>query len=266
MVVPVLNMKGVEVGKLTVDENVLGGEVLPALIKQAYVRYHANRRQGSARSLNRHNVEGSTRKIVKQKGTGGARHGDRKVPHFRGGGHAHHKQREREDFRLDMPKKMRRKANLNALLCKLIDNEVKIIDSFAMNEPKTKGFIEFLGAIKVDRSALVALPTNEQNVRRSARNVEDVTLIASPQINCFDLLNHRYLVIGKADLEAYLNGPQAQINKSAKLNPLGRVKSDKPVAATKSRRAVSSEAKSAEKKAGAAKKAGGKKPAGKENA
>ena len=227
MVVPVLNMKGVEVGKLTVDENVLGGEVLPALIKQAYVRYHANRRQGSARSLNRHNVEGSTRKIVKQKGTGGARHGDRKVPHFRGGGHAHHKQREREDFRLDMPKKMRRKANLNALLAKLVDNEVKVIDSLEMKQPKTKGFIEFLEAIKAERSALVALPMNEENVRLSARNVEDVTLIASPQLNCFDLLNHRYLVISKADLEAFLKGPQAQIGKTAKTNPLGRKKTAK---------------------------------------
>lgn len=223
MVVPVFNMQGVEVSKLTIDENQLGGEVLPALIKQAYVRYHANRRQGSARTLNRHEVEGSTKKIVKQKGTGGARHGDRKVPHFRGGGHAHVKTRTHEDYRLDMPKKMRRKANLNALLAKFIDNEVKIVDTLAMTQPKTKDFLGFLSAIKAsDRSALVALPTNEENVRLSARNVENVTLIAAPQINCFDLLNHRYLVIAKSDLEAFLNGPQAQISKSAKINPLGR--------------------------------------------
>lgn len=264
MVVPVFNMQGVEVGKLTVDEEALGGQVLPALIKQAYVRYHANRRQGSARSLNRHNVEGSTRKIVKQKGSGGARHGDRKVPHFRGGGHAHHKQREREDFRLDMPKKMRRKANLNALLAKLVDNEVKVIDSMAMSEPKTKGFIDFLTAIKIDNSALVALPTNEENVRRSARNVEDVTLIASPQLNCFDLLNHRYLVISKADLEAYLKGPQAQINKTAKINPLGR--STEPKAERPARRKPEKKTRPATANAetASANKPKGKKTAGKE--
>lgn len=227
MVVPVYNMQGVEVSNITVDEGALGGEVLPALIKQAYVRYHANRRQGSARTLNRHNVEGSTKKIVKQKGTGGARHGDRKVPHFRGGGHAHVKTRTHEDFRLEMPKKMRRKANLNALLAKFLDNEVKVVDTLSMGQPKTKDFLTFLSAIKAaDRSALVALPLNEENVRLSARNVENVSLIAAPQLNCFDLLNHRYLVIGKSDLEALLKGPQAQIGKDAKINPMGRTAKD----------------------------------------
>ena len=155
MDVPVLNMKGVEVSTLTIDAEALGGEINAALIKQAYVMYHANRRRGTSRTLNRHNVEGSTKKFVKQKGTGGARHGDRKVPHFRGGSHAHHKQRSPEDYRKDMPKKMRRKANLNALLAKLIDNEVKVVDSLAMKEPKTKDFVAFLSAIKAERSALI---------------------------------------------------------------------------------------------------------------
>src|SRR5690554_1535737 len=100
MDVPVFNMKGAEVGKLTIDTERLGGEVNPALIKQAYVRYHANLRQGSARTLNRHAVEGSTKKLYKQKGTGRARHGDKKVPQFRGGGHAHAKKRTREEYRL----------------------------------------------------------------------------------------------------------------------------------------------------------------------
>jgi large subunit ribosomal protein L4 len=222
MVVPVMNMQGVEVSKLTIDESQLGGELNPALIKQAYVMYHAALRQGSARSLNRHNVEGSTRKIIKQKGTGGARHGDRKVPHFRGGGHAHSKKRTREDFRLDMPTKMRRKANLNALLAKLVDNEVKVIDGLSMLAPKTKDFVQFLENIKVDKSALIALPLNEDNVRRSARNLDGVTLTVSNQLNCFQLLNHRYLVITKADLQALLSGPQAQFTKAAKVNPLGR--------------------------------------------
>lgn len=222
MDVPVLNMKGVEVGKLSIDAEKLGGEVNPALIKQAYVRYHANLRQGSARTLNRHNVEGSTKKIVKQKGSGGARHGDRKVPHFRGGSHAHAKKRTRDDFRLDMPKKMRRKANLNALLSKLIDGEVRIIDSLKMTEPKTKAFTEFLEAIKVDRNALVAVGMDNDAVRKSARNLENVQLVAANQINCFDMLNNRFLVITKADLEAYLAGPWSQTTKVAKTNPLGR--------------------------------------------
>lgn len=222
MDVPVINMKGVEVGKLAVDAELLGGEINAALIKQAYVRYHANQRQGSARTLNRHAVEGSTKKFVKQKGTGGARHGDRKVPHFRGGSHAHAKKRTREDYHLDMPKKMKRKANLNALLAKFIDNEVRIIDSLALTAPKTKDFVSFLEAIKVDRSALVAVSSDNANVRKSGRNVESITLCQPSQLNVFDLLNHRYLVITKADLQTYLSGPQAQTTKVAKTNPLGR--------------------------------------------
>jgi large subunit ribosomal protein L4 len=222
MDVPVLNMKGVEVGKLAIDAEKLGGEVNPALIKQAYVMYHANQRRGTSRTLNRHEVEGSTKKIVKQKGTGGARHGDRKVPHFRGGSHAHHKQRSPEDYRKDMPKKMRRKANLNALLAKLIDNEVKILDSLAMSAPKTKDFVALLGAIKAERSTLVAVSESHDPVRKSARNLEDVSLVPAHQLTCFDLLNHRYLVITKADLQAFLLGPSSQITKEAKINPLGR--------------------------------------------
>lgn len=224
MDVPVLNMKGVEVGKFAIDAEKLGGEVNPALIKQAYVMYHANSRVGTSKTLNRHNVEGSTKKLYKQKGTGRARHGDKKVPQFRGGSHAHAKQRDAEDYRKDMPKKMRRKANLNALLAKLIDNEVKIVDGLNMGTPKTKAFVEFLAALKLEHTALVAVAPENESVRRSARNLEAVTLIPPTQLTAFDLLNHRYLVISKADLEAYLAGPSSQITKDAKVNPIGRKK------------------------------------------
>lgn len=241
MDVPVLNMSGAEVGKLHIDAEKLGGEVNPALIKQAYVRYHAGVRQGSSLTLNRHDVEGSTKKIIKQKGSGGARHGDRKVPHFRGGSHAHHKQRTREDFRLDMPKKMRRKANLNALLAKLIDNEVKVIDTLSLSEPKTKAFRGFLDAIKVERSALVAVGQDNENVRKSARNLEGVGLCASHQLTCFEMLNHRYLVIEKKDLEAFLAGPSSKFDKSAK--PLSSANALSGAAAGKSAKAGKASAK-----------------------
>jgi large subunit ribosomal protein L4 len=222
MDVPVYNMKGVEVGKMTIDAEALGGEVNPALIKQAYVRYHANRRQGSARTRNRHEVEGSTKKIYKQKGTGRARHGDKKVPQFRGGGHAYHKTELTQQFRLEMPKKMRRKANLNALLSKLVDDEVRVMDSLALKEPRTREFLDMLKSIKVDRSALVAISPDNQNIRLSGRNAPDVTLCHATQLNCFDMLNHRYLIIEKKELEAYLAGPWSQIGKDAKVEPLGR--------------------------------------------
>ncbi len=224
MDVPVYNMQGKETGKVSIDEVALGEKVNPSLIKQAYVRYHANRRQGSARTLNRSDVAGSTRKIYKQKGTGRARHGDKKPPQFRGGGHYKTKRQRREDFRQDMPKKMRRVANRNALLAKLLDNEVKVIDSIALDSPKTKGFVDFLGALGITHSALVALspdPEKSANARLSVRNVDGVATCRADQLNCFEMLNNRYLVIAKDDLEAWLAGPSSQTSKQAKENPMG---------------------------------------------
>ncbi len=222
MDVPVYDMKGAEVGKMAIDERELGGVINPSLIKQAFVMYHANRRQGSVRNKNRHEIVGSTRKIYKQKGTGRGRHGNRKVPQFKGGGRAFAKRRTREDYHQDMPKKMRRKANRNALLAKLIDGEVKVVDKIDFKTPKTKAFVDFMGALKIDRSALVALAADNSNARLSARNVEDVDVCPSSQLTCFEMLNHRYLVIAKADLEAWLAGPSSQIGKEAKTAPMGR--------------------------------------------
>ncbi len=231
MDVPVFNMQGARVGALTIDEASLGGEVRPALIKQAYVCYHANLRQGSARTRNRHQVEGSTRKIYKQKGTGNARHGDRKANLFRGGGHGHSKKRSREHYHLDMPKKMRRKANRNALLAKLVDNEVRVIDRLELAAPKAREFAAFLRAVKADASTLVALGMDGEasaHARLSARNLDDVTLCRADQLTCFNMLNHRFLVIGRGELEAWLSGPSSQTGKDAKLDPKGRRGAEAP--------------------------------------
>ncbi len=231
MDVPVYNMSGDQVASITVDEQTLGGSINASLIKQAYVMYHANLRQGSSRTKNRHEVEGSTRKIYKQKGTGNARHGDKKANLFKGGGHGHSKKRTREDFRLEMPKKMKRKANRNAMLAKLLDQEVRVIDSISFDQPKTKAFKTFLEALKVDRTALVALPATtdaSKNAVLSGRNVEGVKMVPVSQLNCFEMLNHRYLIISKADLEAWLTGPSSQTGKDAKTAPMG---SKKPAAA-----------------------------------
>ena len=230
MQVPVYNISGSQVGTMSIDEQTLGGTINYVLIKQAYVRYHANLRQGSARTKNRHEVEGSTRKIYKQKGTGNARHGDKKSNLFRGGGHGHSKKRKREDFRLDMPKKMRRKANRNALLAKLIDSEVKVVDGLKLAAPKTREFVKLLEALKVsDASALVAINGADEQTRLAARNVEGIELCKPDSLNAFEMLNNKFLVIGKADLEAWLSGPSSQIGKDAKLNPMGASK-DEPAA------------------------------------
>ncbi len=216
MEVPVLNMQGKSVGVMTIDEASLGGEVNPALIKQAYVRYHANKRQGSARTKSRGMVEGSTRKLYRQKGTGNARVGPARVPNRKGGGHAFAKSKSREDFRLDMPVKMRRQANRNALLAKLIDQEVKVIDDLAFGTPRTKDVRDMLGAVGVDRTCLMVIGEGNENLKLGARNLPEVTTVPANEMTCFEMLNHRFVVISKSDLEAWLKGASSRTTKTAK--------------------------------------------------
>jgi large subunit ribosomal protein L4 len=217
MDVPVYSMSGAAAGTMSVDEIALGETVNADLLKQAFVMYHANRRQGSARTKNRKVVAYTGKKMYKQKGTGRARHGDKGSNTMRGGGHAKQTTRTREDYHQSMPKKMRRKANRNAFLAKLLDNEVRVVDGLSFETPRTKDFVSFLDAIKVDRSSLVALSGDAEkskNARLSARNVEGVQLCRVDQLNAFEMLNNRYLVIDKADLEAWLSGPSSQTGKA----------------------------------------------------
>ncbi len=203
---PVYNKQGEQVDTLAVDEGQLGGDVRPDLLKQAYVMFHANRRQGSARTKSRGMVEGSTRKLYRQKGTGRARMGAVRTNLRRGGGVAFAKTKTHEQYRKDMPKKMRRLANRNALLAKLVDQEVKCVDDLEFSEPKTRQCRELLETLGVDRTCLIALDPTNRSAALSARNLPTVDTIRIDQLNAFDLLNHRYLVVDRASLEAFLDG------------------------------------------------------------
>ena len=203
---PIYDRKGKQVDSIKIDEATLGTEVRPTLLKQAYVMFHSNRRQGSARTKSRGMVEGSTRKIYKQKGTGNARMGQVRSNIRKGGGVTFAKKRTHANFRKDMPKKMRQLANRNALLAKLVDGEVKCIIDLDFANPKTKEFKAILDAVGVDRSVLVAIDSENRNAAVSARNIENVDTIRVDQLNVFELLNHRYLVVDKASIEAFLDG------------------------------------------------------------
>lgn len=203
---PIYNKTGKQVDTLAIDETLLGSEVRHALLKQAYVMFHANRRQGSARTKNRSRVAGSTRKLYKQKHTGNARAGTVRTNIRKGGGVTFAKLKTHEEFRLDMPKKMRRLANRNALLAKLVDNEVKCIDTLKFDAPKAADFKSVLDAVGINRTCLVAVESANQNVMLSARNLENVRSIRVDQLNAFDLLNHRFLVTDKSSLQSFLDG------------------------------------------------------------
>ena len=202
---PIYDSTGKKVDSLKIDEQTLGGEIRHALLKQAYVITHGNQRQGSARTKSRGDIECSTRKLYKQKGTGNARAGASRTPIRKGGGVTFKKTRTREDFRTELPKKMRRLANRNALLAKLVDNEVKCFAALDFKAPKTSDFAKMMEAVGVNRTCLVATDKTNRNALLSARNLANVHVCRIDQLNAFELLNHRFLVVDKAALVSFLN-------------------------------------------------------------
>src|SRR5688572_10770916 len=190
--VPIFNQQGTKVSTFELDEQKLGGEVRTNLLKQALVMYHANKRRGTVQTQARGEVAGSTRKMFRQKGTGNARTGGIRNPIKKGGGHT--KQKRPKDWRLAMPKKMRRLATNSAILSKIQSNEIRVLDEIKLPQPKTKEVVKILKALGINRSVLVALPAHDALVERSARNIEKTQLTTVAQLNAWDILNKRTLL------------------------------------------------------------------------
>ena len=200
--VPVYNQSGQEVEKFQVDEAKLGGEVRRNLLKQAIVYYHANQRQGTVRTLARGEVAGSTRKMFRQKGTGNARTGGIRNPIKKGGGHA--KQKRPKEWRQAMPKKARRLATRSAILAKIQAKDIRVVDRIALEQPKTKLMAGVFKALGVDRSCLLALAQRDENVERSARNIDRTTLTTVAQLNAWEILKNRTLLVTRNGLQQIL--------------------------------------------------------------
>jgi len=200
--VPVFNQSGEKVSTFNVDEQKLGGEVRQNLLKQALVMYHANQRQGTVRTQARGEVEGSTRKMFRQKGTGNARTGGIRNPIKKGGGHA--KQKRPKDWRQGMPKKARRLARNSAILSKIQSNDLRVIEEIALDQPKTKLMAGVFKALGIDRSVLFALADRNESVERSARNIDRTTLTTVDQLNAWDILRNRTLLVTRAGMEKIL--------------------------------------------------------------
>jgi large subunit ribosomal protein L4 len=200
--VPIYNQSGQKIDTMNVDEAKLGGEVNKNLLKQALVYYHANQRQGTVRTQARGEVAGSTRKMFRQKGTGNARTGGIRNPIKVGGGHA--KQKRPKEWRLDLPKKQRRLATRHALLSKIQSNDLRVIDAIKLDEPKTKLVAQLYKTLGIDRSCLVALSGRDEMLERSARNINRTTLTTVSQLNAWDILRSRTLLMTKEGLEALI--------------------------------------------------------------
>ncbi|HEY0007254.1 MAG TPA: 50S ribosomal protein L4 [Tepidisphaeraceae bacterium] len=200
--VPVFNLAGEQTGTFAVDEAKLGGEVRHALLKQALVYYHANKRQGTVQTQARGEVAGSTRKMFKQKGTGNARTGGIRNPIKVGGGHA--KQKRPKEWRLDLPKKARRLATKSAILAKIQDNQFKVVENLTLTEPKTKLMAEAFKKLNLDRTVLLALDNANDSAGRAAKNLARTQLTTVAQLNAWDILRTRTVLITKSGLEALL--------------------------------------------------------------
>jgi large subunit ribosomal protein L4 len=201
--VPVYNKTGKQIETFSVDPELLGSTVNVALLKQAIVAYHANRRQGSAATKSRGMVAGSTKKIFKQKGTGRARRGPARTPVLKGGGHTFAKRP--RDFRQRMPKKMRQAALKSAVLAKIIGEDLLIIDSLAFDAPKTKQMAEIVENLKINRSCLLTLAERNSNVFLSSRNLPDLTICIAEELNAFDVATRQKMLITKDALTALLD-------------------------------------------------------------
>ena len=200
--VPIYNQQGTKVDTFKLDPAKLGGEVKVNLLKQAVTMYHANQRQGTVQTQARGEVAGSTRKMFRQKGTGNARTGGIRNPIKKGGGHA--KNKRPKDWRQAMPKKARQLATKSAILSKIQSSDVRVIDNIALDQPKTKLVAQMYKALGIDRSCLFALQGRDENIERSARNIERTTLTTVSQLNAWDILRNRTLLMTKAGLEQLL--------------------------------------------------------------
>ena len=187
MQISVYNNAGQEITKIEVDEAVFGVKPNEALVHQALVRQLANSRQGTADTKTRREVSGSSRKLYKQKHTGMARAGNKRSPLRRGGGviFGPHPR----SYRQAMPKKMRRQAIRSILSAKVAGEELKVIDSFGLEEPKTKQMAQVLQALGIWSSALLVTADLDTTVVKSARNIAMVKTLPANMLNVGDLMS-----------------------------------------------------------------------------
>jgi large subunit ribosomal protein L4 len=199
MKAPIVNLKGERVGEVDLSEKVFGAKVSQPLMHQALLRQLANAHLGTHKAQTRAEVSRTTKKVKKQKGTGGARQGSRKAPHWRGGGVAFGPVV--RSYNQDMNKKMRQAAVRSALSQKVIDNQLIVVDSLSMTAPKTKEFIAAMKALGVAKKGLVVLADRNTAVEKSALNVEGVKTLHAGYLNIKDIFTHDHLVIPVDALE-----------------------------------------------------------------
>ncbi len=201
MEINVLNINGQETGrKIELNEAIFGIEPNDHVLYLDVKQYLANQRQGTHKSKERSEVSGSTRKLGRQKGGGGARRGDINSPLLVGGGRVFGPKP--RDYRFKLNKKVKVLARKSALSYKAQENAIVVVEDFAMEAPKTKEFVNIAKNLKVEgRKALFVLPESNKNVYLSARNLQRTEVMLASGINAYKVLNADVLVITENSLK-----------------------------------------------------------------
>ena len=202
MEVAIYNISGKETGKkATLNDAIFGIEPNNHAIYLDVKQYLANKRQGTHKSKQRNEVAGSTRKLKKQKGTGGARSGSILSPLFPGGGRVFGPVPRDYSFKLN--KKLKQLARKSALTYKAKENAITVVEDFAMEAPKTKEFIAITKNLKLeDKKILLVLPETNPVISLSARNLQNVKVIPASNLNTYDVMNAASIVLAETSIEA----------------------------------------------------------------
>ncbi|MBR3092403.1 MAG: 50S ribosomal protein L4 [Bacteroidaceae bacterium] len=195
MEVSVYNIQGEDTGrKVTLNDSIYGIEPNEHVVYLSVKQYLADQRQGTHKSKERSEIAGSTRKLIRQKGSGGARRGDIKSPVLRGGGRVFGPRPRNYSFKLN--KKVKLLARKSALSYKAQQNEIMVVEDFNIEVPKTKDFKKIQNNLKIDgKKLLLLLPEVNKNVYLSARNLKGVEVMTASALNTYKVLNANVVVL-----------------------------------------------------------------------
>lgn len=191
--IKMLNMAGEEAGSIELSDAIFGIEPNEYAVHAVVKNYLANRRQGTQSAKTRGDVRGGGRKPFRQKGTGRHRQGSTTDPSQIGGGVVFAPKP--RSYRYTLPKKVRRLAMLSVLSSKLSENELIVVDKLTFEEPKTKEMIKVLENLKAEKKALVVMADKDENVVRSAANLQGVRTAVVGSFNVYEVLNHKSLIL-----------------------------------------------------------------------
>ena len=198
MKLDVLNLDNAKAGSIDLDDGIFGLEPRKDILHRMVVYQLAKRQQGTHKAKERHEVKATSKKMYRQKGTGGARHGNKAAPQFRGGGKAHGPRV--RSHAIDLPKKVRKLAMKHALSAKAHANEIVVLDGATLDAAKTKDLVTRFGKLGFSNVLIVDAEVNE-NFGLAARNIPGVDVLPVVGANVYDILRREKLVLTKAAVE-----------------------------------------------------------------